>query len=59
MRVQRIEILGEVDDIFDTNVDVSVTLENGYSYLVVVVTLKNLMSLMEYEKAIFYLQATP
>ena len=40
MKVTSIKILGEVKDIFDTNQDVSVELENGHNYLVVVVTQK-------------------
>jgi hypothetical protein len=59
MKVTSIKILGEVKDIFDTNQDVSVELENGHNYLVVVVTQKNLLTLMDYEKSDFLSPGDP
>ena len=56
MRVESINFLGlieDIDDIFDSNMDVSVNLENGRNYVVVVGTLKNLLRLMENEKSDF------
>lgn len=40
MKIKSIDVLAEIGDIFDTNVDVAVTLENGYTYTVVVGTQK-------------------
>ena len=42
MKIESIEILCDMkdEDIFDTNVDVAVKLENGHSYIVVVATQK-------------------
>jgi hypothetical protein len=59
MKVTSIEILGEVEDIFDANVDVSVELEDGRKYLVVVATQKNSLTLMEYEKSDFLSPGEP
>ena len=56
MRVESINFLGpikNIDDIFDYNMDVSVNLENGQNYIVVVGILKNLLKLMENEKSDF------
>jgi hypothetical protein len=56
MRVESIDFLGpieDIEDIFDDNMDVSVTLENGLNYLLVVGTPKNLLKLMENEKSDF------
>jgi hypothetical protein len=53
MKVESIRILGVVEDIFDTHVDVSVTLENGHNSIVVVATQKNLLTLMDNEESDF------
>jgi len=45
--------LNNIRDIFDHNLDVSVTLENGRNYIVVVGTPRNLLKLMENEKSNF------
>ena len=50
MKVESINFLGPIEDIydiFDYNMDVSVNLENGRNYVVVVGTPKNLLKLME------------
>jgi hypothetical protein len=54
MKVKSISFLSpleDVEDIFDYNLDVSVILENGLEYPVVVATPKNLLTLMENEKS--------
>ena len=45
--------LTDVEDIYDDNVDVFVTLENGCTYTVIVGTYKNILSLMDKEKSNF------
>lgn len=58
MRVERIEFfssLEDIADIFDSNIDVSVDLENGRNYVIVVGTPDNLLRLMDNEKSNFYL----
>ena len=62
MRVESINFLGpieDIDDIFDYNMDVSVNLENGRNYVVVVGTPKNLLRLMENEKSDFLSPGDP
>jgi len=62
MRVESIDFLSpieDIDDIFDDNMDVSVTLENGLNYLLVVGTPKNLLKLMENEKSDFLSPGEP
>ena len=62
MRVESINFLGpieDIDDIFDSNMDVSVNLENGQNYVVVVGTPKNLLKLMEKEKNDFLSPGDP
>ena len=62
MRVESINFLGpieDIDDIFDYNMDVSVNLENGQNYVVVVGTPKNLLKLMENEKSDFLSPGDP
>ncbi|HEX7358079.1 MAG TPA: hypothetical protein VF270_10250 [Ignavibacteriaceae bacterium] len=62
MRVESINFLGpieDIDDIFDYNMDVSVNLENGRNYVVVVGTPKNLLRLMENEKSNFLSPGDP
>ena len=62
MRIESINFLGpieDIDDIFDYNMDVSVNLENGQNYVVVVGTPKNLLRLMENEKSDFLSPGDP
>ena len=62
MRVESINFLSsieDIDDIFDYNMDVSVNLENGRNYVVVVGTPKNLLRLMENEKSNFLSPGDP
>jgi len=62
MRVESINFLGpieDIDDVFDYNMDVSVNLENGQNYVVVVGTPKNLLKLMENEKSDFLSPGDP
>ena len=62
MRVESISFLSnleDIDDIFDYNMDVSVNLENGRNYVVVVGTPKNLLRLMENEKSDFLSPGDP
>ena len=62
MKVESINFLGpieNIDDIFDYNMDVSVNLENGKNYVVVVGTPKNLLKLMENEKSDFLSPGDP
>lgn len=59
MKVKSIKFLGEVEDIFDDNTDVSVTLENAYNYVVVVATHKNILTLMDQEKSDFLSAGDP
>jgi hypothetical protein len=56
MKVKSINFLSfieDIDDISDDNIDVSVNLENGQNYVVVVGTPKNLVKLMKNEKSNF------
>ena len=56
MKVKSIDFLSpieDIDDIFDYNMDVSVYLENGKNYVLVVVPPKNLLKLMNNEKSDF------
>ena len=56
MRVESINFLSpieDIDNIFDYNMDVSVNLENGQNYVVVVGIPRNLLKLMENEKSDF------
>lgn len=62
MRVESINFLSpleNINDIFDDNMDVSVNLENGQNYVVVVGTPKNLLRLMENEKSDFLSPGDP
>ena len=62
MKVESITFLSDlkaVMDIFDDNIDVSVNLENGLNYVVVVGTPKNLLRLMENEKSDFLSPGDP
>lgn len=46
MKVERIDLLSAIENVFDDNIDVSVQLENGQNYRVVVENPKNLLILM-------------
>ena len=62
MKVESITFLSDlkdVKDIFDDNMDVSVKLENGRNYVLVVGTPKNLLTLMENEKKDFLSPGDP
>jgi hypothetical protein len=62
MKVESINFLSpieDIDDIFDDNMDVSVNLENGLNYVVIVGTPKNLLRLMENEKSNFLSPGDP
>ena len=62
MKVKSITFLSDlkdVKDIFDDNMDVSVKLENGRNYVLVVGTPKNLLRLMENEKSDFLSPGDP
>ena len=62
MKVESITFLSDlkdVKDIFDDNIDVSVNLENGRNYVLVVRTPKNLLRLMENEKSDFLSPGDP
>ena len=62
MRIESINFLSsieDIDDIFDYNMDVSVNLENGQNYVVVVGTSKNLLRLMANEKSDFLSPGDP
>jgi hypothetical protein len=58
MKVESINFLSPIEDI-DDNMDVSVNLENGLNYVVVVGTPKNLLRLMENEKSNFLSPGDP
>ena len=62
MKVESITFLSDlkdVKDIFDDNMDVSVNLENGRNYVLIVGTPKNLLRLMENEKSDFLSPGDP
>jgi hypothetical protein len=59
MKIESIEFLSGVENIFDDNIDVAVKLENSHSYVVVVATQKNLLRLMNYEKSDFLSPGDP
>jgi uncharacterized tellurite resistance protein B-like protein len=62
MKVESINFLSPIEDIvdiFDDNIDVSVNLENGLNYVVVVGTPKNLLRLMENGKSNFISPGDP
>jgi hypothetical protein len=58
MKVESINFLSPIEDIDDI-FDVSVNLENGLNYVVVVGTPKNLLRLMENEKSTFLSPGDP
>jgi len=53
MKIESIEFIFGVENIFDDITDVSVKLENGHTYVVVVATPKYLLTLMDDEKSDF------
>jgi hypothetical protein len=55
----RPNLLEEIPDIDDYNLDVFVELEDGYTYTIVIATAKNILSLMDKEKANFLEPAEP
>jgi hypothetical protein len=62
MKVDSITFLSNLKDIqniFDDNIDVSVELDNGHEYVVVVATQKNLLTLMNNEKSNFLSPGDP
>ena len=62
MKITRIDYLSsleEINDIFNYNMDVCVTLEDGYTYVVVVGTPKNLLTLMKNENKNFLSPGDP
>ena len=59
MKVESINFLGPIEDIFDSNMDVSVNLENCQNSVVVVGTPKNLLKLMANEKSDFLSPGDP
>jgi len=62
MKIESINFLSpieDIEDIYDHNMDVSVNLENGRNYVVVVGTPKNLLRLMENEKSDFLSPGDP
>ena len=62
MKIESINFLSPIEDItdiFDCNIDVSVNLENGQNYVVVVGTPNNLLKLMENEKSDFLSPGDP
>ena len=62
MKIESITFLSDlkdVKDIFNDNVDVVVKLDDGYKYVVVVATQKNLLTLMNNEKTDFLYRSDP
>ena len=59
MKIESIKILSVVENIFDDNADVAVKLENGHTYIVVVATQKNFLTLMDYGKSDFLSPGDP
>lgn len=61
MKVQSIDILCDMEDedIYDSNMDVAVKLEDGHTYTLVVGTPKNLLTMMEYEQSDFLSPGDP
>jgi hypothetical protein len=53
MKIKSIEFIFGVENIFDDITDVSVKLENGHTYVVVVATPKYLLTLIDDEKSDF------
>jgi hypothetical protein len=59
MKIESIEFIFDVEDIFDDITDVAVKLENGHKYIVVVATQKYLLTLMDHEKSDFLSPCDP
>jgi hypothetical protein len=47
MEIKKIQIVTEIENIYDEGVDVIVTLDDGFSYVIDVVTPKYMLSLMK------------
>lgn len=60
-KIKSIDLLSDLKDvdIFDSNIDVSVNLDDGHNYIVVVATQKNLLTLMDMEKSDFLSPGDP
>ena len=62
MKIKSITFLSDLEDtkdIFDDNIDVAVSLDDGRKYVVVVATQKNLLTLMNNEKSDFLYPSDP
>ena len=62
MKVKKITFftdLNDIKDIFDSNMDVAVELDDRYQYIVVVATQKNLLTLINNEKMDFLSPGDP
>jgi len=62
MKIESITFLSDFpdgEDIFDDNMDVSVKLDDGHTYILVVATQRNLLTLMDYEKSDFLSPGDP
>ena len=60
-KLKSIDLLSDLKDvdIFDSNIDLSVELDDGHNYIVVVATQKNLLTLMDMEKSDFLSPGDP
>jgi hypothetical protein len=61
-KIEKIEFvskLKDIEDIFDDNLDVIVTLENGHNYVVIVATIQNILTIMNDEKLDFLSPGEP
>ena len=47
MKIEEIQLVTEIENIHEDGVDVNVTLDNGFSYVIVIVTPQYLLSLMK------------
>lgn len=59
MKVESITFFSDVEDIFEGNLDLSVKLDDGHEYIVVVATQKNLGTFMNNEKSYFLSPGDP
>ena len=57
--INYLHYLEDVEDIFDDNIDIAVTLDDGHEYVVVVATQKNLLTLMNNDKTDFLSPGDP
>ena len=60
-KLKSIDLLSDLKDldIFDSNIDLSVELDDGHNFIVVVATQKNLLTLMDMEKSDFLSPGDP